>query len=45
MKRLVDGEIQPAEAVRAYHGDLAKAGTRPLRALEDDLEISEEVLR
>ena len=45
MKRLVDGEIEPAEAVRAYHDELAKSGTRPLRRLEDDLEISEDVLR
>ena len=40
-----DGEIEPAEAVRAYHDELAKSGTRPLRLLEDDLEISEDVLR
>jgi len=45
MKRLVDGEIGAAEAVRAYHDALAKGGVRPLRALADDLEISEEVLR
>ncbi|MCC2664286.1 MAG: hypothetical protein K0S35_2208, partial [Geminicoccaceae bacterium] len=45
MKRLVDGEIEPADAVRAYHDALAKSGGRPLRALEDDLEISEDVLR
>jgi hypothetical protein len=45
MKRLVDGEVAPAEAVRAYHDELAKAGTQPLRSLEDDLEISEDVLR
>jgi hypothetical protein len=45
MKRLVDGEIKPADAVRAYHDELAKSGTRPLRPLEDDLEVSEEVLR
>jgi hypothetical protein len=31
--------------VRAYHDELAKTGTRPLRRLEDDLEISEDVLR
>ena len=45
MKRLVEGEIGPEEAVRAYHGDLARNGTPPLRPLEDDLEISEDVLR
>jgi hypothetical protein len=45
MRRLVDGEIESADAVRAYHDHLARSGTRPLRTLEDDLEISEEVLR
>src|ERR687891_1945998 len=45
MKRLVDGEIGPAEGVRAYHDQLDKGGVRPLRPLEDDLEISEDVLR
>jgi len=45
MKRLVDGEVGPEEAVRAYHGELARSGTPPLRPLEDDLEITEDVLR
>ena len=45
MKRVVDGEIGPADAVRAYHDALAKAGVPPLRPLEDDLQISEDVLR
>jgi hypothetical protein len=45
MKRLIDGEIGAAEAVRAYHDALAKNGVPPLRPLEDDLEITEDVLR
>jgi hypothetical protein len=45
MKRVIDGEVQPAEAVRAYHGDLGRRGIRPLRPLEQDLEITEAVLR
>lgn len=45
MKRLVDGEVGPAEAVRAYHGELGKRDLRPMRDLEADLEITEAVLR
>lgn len=45
MRRLVDGELGPEEAVRAYHGALGRAGTAPLRSLEQDLEITEDVLR
>ena len=45
MKRVVDGEIGPADAVRAYHDALAAGGVPPLRPLEDDLQISEDVLR
>jgi hypothetical protein len=29
--------MEPAEAVRAYHGDLQKLGIKPYRSLEDDL--------
>jgi hypothetical protein len=45
MRKVVDGEVAPAEAVKAYHGALGKAGTAPRRSLEQDLEITEEVLR
>lgn len=45
MRHVVLGDIAPAEAVRAYHGELEKAGIRPRRALSDDLEITEAVLR
>jgi hypothetical protein len=37
LRAIADEEISPAEAVRAYHGDLAKLGIRPLRSLDDDL--------
>lgn len=37
LRAVADDEVQPAEAVRAYHGDLAKLGIRPQRSLEDDL--------
>ncbi len=45
MRRVVDGEIAPAEAVRAYHDALQKQGLRPQRSLEDDSRITEEPLR
>ncbi len=37
LRRLADGEIAPAEAVRAYHADLEKLKIRPSRSLADDL--------
>lgn len=41
MRRITDGEIEPQEAVKAYHGDLAKAKIQPLRNLQDDLVLTE----
>ncbi len=40
LRLLADGEIEPQEAVRAYHGDLAKLGITPKRALAQDTEPS-----
>jgi hypothetical protein len=37
LRHVADDELAPAEAVRAYHGDLAKLGIRPYRSLEEDL--------
>ena len=37
LRRLADGEIEPAEAVRAYHADLEKLKIRPARSLADDM--------
>lgn len=45
MRRVVEGDIGPAEAVRAYHGELQKAGIKPLRPLAQDGEITEAVLK
>ena len=45
MRHVADGDITPAEAVRAYHGKLQSAGLRPRRRLEADLEITEATLR
>jgi hypothetical protein len=45
MRAIVDGQTTPQEAVRAYHGDLQKNGIRPVRPLDDDLVITEAVLK
>ncbi len=37
LRAVADDQIGPEEAVRAYHGDLARLGIRPHRTLEDDL--------
>ncbi|MCL4204914.1 MAG: hypothetical protein KJ000_20740 [Pirellulaceae bacterium] len=38
LRAVADDQIEPAEAVRAYHGDLQKLGIRPQRPLADDLQ-------
>jgi len=38
LRLVVDGVIEPAEAVRAYHSVLEKLGVKPHRPLEKDLE-------
>ncbi len=40
LRRIVDGEIQPVEAVKAYHDVLQRLGIRPHRALNADLKPS-----
>ena len=45
MRQVAEGAVQPAEAVRAYHGELQKEGIRPSRELDDDNRITEAVLR
>ena len=38
LRAVADDELSPAEAVRAYHADLAKLGIRPYRTLEEDMQ-------
>lgn len=38
LRYITNGDIQPTEAVRAYHGVLQKSGIKPMRNLEDDLQ-------
>jgi hypothetical protein len=45
MRPVLRGELSPADAVRAYHEALAKAELTPHRPLQDDLEVTDPVLR
>ena len=45
MRAVVERNVSPEEAVKAYHGALQEKGIEPAMALVDDLEISEAVLR
>jgi hypothetical protein len=38
LRLLADGEIEPKEAVRSYHAEIERAGLRPHRQLQQDLE-------
>ena len=44
MRPVLRGELS-ADAVRAYHDALAKADITPYRSLQDDLEVTDPVLR
>jgi len=41
LRRIVEGVINPVEAVKAYHGILQAEGIQPIRSLNDDLYLSE----
>jgi hypothetical protein len=45
MRPVLRGELTPADAVRAYHEALAKAEIPAQRTLEDDLQVTDPVLR
>lgn len=45
MRRVVENDIGPAEAVKAYHGELQANDIKSARALNDDSEITEEALK
>jgi hypothetical protein len=44
LRRIVDGQISPEEAVRAYHGILQGLGIKPLRSLEEDMKLQTNVM-
>ena len=45
MRQIVEGEVEPAEAVKAYHGTLQKKGLGAKRPLAEDIEVTEAVLK
>ena len=45
MRQVADGAIAPAEAVKAYHGELQKQKIKPARSLDEDLAITEAPLK
>lgn len=40
LRRIIDGEIEPKEAVKAYHAVLQSLGIRPIRHLQRDLQLT-----
>jgi len=44
LRLIVNGDISPEEAVRAYHAVLEKLGIRPHRTLEDDMQLQTGVM-
>jgi len=44
MRRVVEGDLRPSEAVPAYHDHLASVGLTPWRPLEDDVAITDPIL-
>lgn len=45
MRRVIEERLTSDEGVRAYHGDLQRAGIAPFRSLDDDLVLSEPILK
>ena len=44
LRRILDHEVGPEEAVRAYHGVLQKLKIKPNRSLDDDLQLQSGVM-
>lgn len=45
LRPVLRGELSPTDAVRTYHGALARKGLAPRRSLDEDLELTDRVLR
>ena len=41
LRAIADGQLEPEQAVRDYHGQLQETGTAPHRSLEDDLVLTQ----
>jgi hypothetical protein len=44
LRLIVERQLDPAEAVRAYHAVLKRLGIHPRRKLEDDLQLTEQAM-
>ena len=44
LRLIVEGQVAPEDAVRAYHGVLQQLGIRPQRSLDDDLTLQTAVM-
>lgn len=44
LRWIADGQIEPEEAVKAYHGVLQQLGVKPTRSLEDDMKLQTGVM-
>jgi len=44
LRWIADGEISAEEAVKAYHGVLQQLGVKPMRSLEDDMNLQTSVM-
>jgi len=42
LRLIVDGQLEPVEAVKAYHAVLSKLGLRSHRGLDDDLRLTDQ---
>ncbi len=42
LRLIVEGQIGPVEAVKAYHAVLGRLGLRPHRSLDDDLKLTDQ---
>ncbi|MBN1344978.1 MAG: hypothetical protein JXQ73_19955 [Phycisphaerae bacterium] len=40
LRRIVDGQVGPEEAVAAYHGVLQALGLKPYRSLQEDMQLT-----
>ncbi len=44
LRLIVEGQIGPVDAVKAYHAVLGKLGLRPHRSLDDDLKLTDQAM-
>jgi hypothetical protein len=42
LRLIVEGQVGPVDAVKAYHAVLGRLGLRPHRAIEDDLKLTDQ---